>query len=204
MKNLTTLIVSVLFVGLIFSGCSKDDDEKSRGSFKVDGKSYSLSKGIIESAGEWSDGVHGMFVILASDGLKLSVSEWDADFSGKGHMIILGLYSPESDGLALGTYEYDYYSEEVFTFDVGGVVVNMDFSTEDADAAFKVDAGTVKVKESGSNYSLEFAFYTDSGDKITGSYSGPLKFYSENFIGSTKSVSQFDKVFSSFSKIDTN
>ena len=117
-KNLLKFAVVLLSVGLIFSGCSKDDDEVSQG-FKYDGKTYDLDKGEMISYGEVTEGVYNIDLFLYSNDVQSETMTGNAAY--------FEIFTNSETDFALGTYDYNSSSEAVYTFDIGHFYMNYDF-----------------------------------------------------------------------------
>ena len=91
-------------------------------------------------------------------------------------MIYLELFSNLKDVLEKGDYIYD--ANQTFlsnTFDFGLVGLNYDV-TNAKGTVLGITGGKVSVKTSGTSYEITFDLTESGGKKITGSYSGEVKY----------------------------
>jgi hypothetical protein len=170
---LFTFAVSSLFVS-----CSKDAVEK-KNFIAYDGVEYPLTKAYFEGYGQ--DQPNEGYLIDAyffSEGINVigaNPNQIDS-LSGSGTVVYLELFSNIKDLLEKGDYIYDanqtYLSN---TFDFGLVGLNFDINNGNG-SVFDISGGKVSVKTSGTSYEITFDLTESGGKKITGSYSGEVKY----------------------------
>lgn len=164
-KLLFAIGLVLLGSGLIFTSCSKDDDDDSGSqSFEYNGKTYNLDNGYMDLYGSTSDGVYNIDLYLLSDGVLGSTST--------GNGVYFEMYTNSENELTAGTYTYNS-SEANFTFDIGEFYMNYDFYEEVGDYTY-IKSGTVKVEKSSSIYTITIDCVDIDGKEIKGSYVGSL------------------------------
>lgn len=168
-KALFKIALILLGFGLVFSSCSKDDDEGS-GSFTYKDKKYTLSQGTIEAYGYWDAGVYNLDLYLYSSDFDLE------DRTGTGEYLYFNMFSNKNTDLTAGTYTYDYLSEVPFTFDYGKAYLDFNMNSYSGTVVSMYD-GDVTISKSGSTYTINIDCEDASGEKIVGTYKGSIDYY---------------------------
>ena len=193
---LTSFLVLTVCVAITFLSSCSDDEKKPKNQFKVNGKSYALSNGYIDSELNIGDGSAHYVIFTGKD---LEVDE-DGLISGEDHFFILQIGSTEPDELAKDTYDIDIEVYEFGNVPEFFVAANYHFVSdgdggfnEAYDEAFYPNEGTVKVSKSGSKYTFtvkvtDFVYEDENGDQDDGE--GDLRAY---FSGSLDNVSLFSE-----------
>lgn len=169
---LFTFAVSSLFVS-----CSKDSVEK-KNFITYDGVEYPLTQAFFEGYGQDQPNEgYNIDAYFFSEGVKVSGTGNEiGTLSGSGTVIYLELFSNLEDVLEKGEYIYD--ENQTFlsnTFDFGLVGLNYDVTNENG-TVLGITGGKVSVKTSGTSYEITFDLTESGGKKITGSYSGEVKY----------------------------
>lgn len=169
------LLFTTLFFALLLTGCEKDEPESSKNLFTIDGKSYTLSGGIVINLMDYYKNGTGVFYVkLHTPNITLSETN---DYSGKGNMLTLILISPTMQGLYEGEYTFQT-SRSAYSFLFGVALMNYDASTENSDD-YKTDSsstGKVNVEMDLNFYKIDFEFTTTDNKKVKGHYEGLLKY----------------------------
>lgn len=177
-----------------FVACSSDDDKggdsiggKGSGSFKYDGKTYTLKTGFIDNEGnDWSDDNSTEFYFdfftteIIIDPTSQMVMPKDNKFSA----LSFNLFSSDGDKPKVGTYDFNDYYNVKNTFDEADAIINIKWNSDnvdedgdiigDFDEIVYATGGTIKVKKSGSKYDMEFEFMMNNNKTLKGSYNGEL------------------------------
>ncbi len=171
MKTAKTLMLMAAFVlPILFSACSKDDDDK-KNHFKYDGNTYEMTSGVILNWGQWWGEGYTFDLYLFSEGIQYN-GIWD--ITGTGHGIFFEFFSPKENELASGTYNYDPEdSGDPFTFADADFVIDYDIENETGTEIFIV-GGSVKVEKSGSTYTINIDAVAQGGKPVTGYYKGTI------------------------------
>lgn len=189
--------ISTLFLAsVLLFGCSKSDDDDvepaANNSFIINDQEYALDAGLIENYGETDLDVYDFDITLYSS--AVTVVEEDGEYyelAGEGNALYFDFASSTESDLAPGTYTYsDAY--EVGTFAVGAAVADADFGSESGTGYF-VESGTVTVEKDGDTYKITFDVTLDTGDNMTGSYSGLLKLYDYTSVSAINAGSRKSK-----------
>jgi hypothetical protein len=191
--KLFTRFAALLVCASFFLLSSCGDDEKPKNQFKVNGKTYSLSHGYMDSDLTVSDEGSAHYVVLTGEDLEL---DEDGFMFGQDHFFVFVIGSTDADALAKGTYDIDL--NFVGNIEFGEVPLiyaqtNLGFESdgdggfnEVYDEAFYPYEGTVKVSKSGSKYTFsikvsEFDYEDENGDEqegdggLRGYFSGSLE-----------------------------
>ncbi|BDD05174.1 hypothetical protein [Aureibacter tunicatorum] len=179
-------LLTLLFVFTLFSSCGDDKKEEStpKNHFTYDGESYELTKGYLTLLGS-NFNIEGAYFDIVLSSSTLSLNQKTEELTGFGHVIYLDLNSSSVTELSSGTYTFDseYFMSNFGlrspnTFVDGLIVMNGDAKTGAGDiySVYEETKGTVKVAKSDEQYVIEFSFTVESGKKVEGIYTGPLKF----------------------------
>lgn len=175
-----------------FVACSSDDDKggdtiggKGSGSFKYNGKTYTLKSGFMDNDGnEWSDdnSTEFYFTFLTTtlniDPSNQTLSPQDDKFS----VVSFNLFSEESAKPKTGSYAFNEYYNIKNTFEEADAIINAKWSTnangdeyiQEFDEIIYAVSGEIKINKSGSKYDLEFDFTMNNNKNLKGSYKGEL------------------------------
>lgn len=171
---------SILFtfaVSSLFVSCSKDAVEK-KNFIAYDGVEYPLTQAFFEGYGQDQPNEgYNIDAYFFSEGVKASGPGNEiGTLSGSGTVIYFELFSNLKDVLEKGDYIYD--ANQTFlsnTFDFGLVGLNYDVTNENG-TVLEITGGKVSVKTSGTSYEITFDLTESGGKKITGTYSGEVKY----------------------------
>ncbi len=175
-KNLFKMaLVAVLSAGMLLSGCSKDDDDDTKGSFSYKGVEAKFSDGAMAYFGynmKKGEETFGLSVNLWSAGVDLLKE------TGTGSFISFDFISTSSTELPSGKYTYNGSAKVTgaFTFNQGTAYVNYNVEKEEGTEG-EIYSGTVTIEKNGSTYKLIIDCEDAKGEKITGTYEGGLKYY---------------------------
>ena len=180
MLHFTKLLCVFLLVGLILSGCKKDEKEVDpANTVSYDGVSYDLAKGLLLDFGQHAKGQgYNIDVYLMSSGLTVHEKGGMPDStSGKGELVFFEMFSPVANSLAAGTYNFDgLQSAAVSTFDFGETFINANYQTGTGEV-YRIVSGKVVVEKNNEIYTLTFDCTDYLGKPIKGFYKGQLKYY---------------------------
>ncbi len=182
------LIFTALPFFTIFVGCNKNDSvEGNKITFELD--NYSLSQGFISNRGVSGHNptTYAYDLVLSSKGLTYdNVAE---EFTGEGDYLYLTLYSNDAEFLADGSYTFDpYASKDSLTIDDGAIGIDTLFLFSTNNNVVKITNGEIKVKRVGINYKLDFNFYTQDDEQISGIYNGLLGDFALNYVDGAGSL----------------
>ena len=171
-------IISVMLVSFAFIGCKKDEiTEKNQITFGS--KNYNLKKGyqairsVINNQSPKSN-VYEYDLMLTGAGL--SYDSENEIISGQGDYLFLTMFSLDPESIAPGQYTFDRFStKDSLTFIDGVVGLNSLFSFGTSDDLLTITNGVVNVTRRGNTFQLDFEFYTESNNKLAGSYSGTIE-----------------------------
>jgi len=180
MKNLKTVLFSLLAASILFTACKKDEnDDPPKNQMTIDGTAYEFSQGIIENFGTWlSIDAYNFDITIISDSFTIYEMNGEIDsISGIGHAISFELYSSDSTDLATGEYVLDVNETgNAGTFSWGAAAINFNTETDEG-TEYEFTQGTVTVSQNGSTYILSFECKTEDDITVTGYYNGVLKMY---------------------------
>jgi hypothetical protein len=176
MKKLLQVFIAVLVFGTTLAGCKKDDDDSVKNYFKVGDTEYELSSATLVSWDETNvKGVFDVDLILCSKNLEATGPD---TYTGKGNALYFETYSSSRNDLPDGSYNYGLESnQKAGAFWSADVKLNYDSSTEKSETHFMLNAGTVTVKKSGSDYEINISCTGANGKAVTGYYKGSLTKY---------------------------
>lgn len=177
MKSLLKLFIMALALGLIFSGCKKDDDNSSsQNYFKVGDTQYELSAATLLGWEETNvKGVFDVDLALYSKDIKVTSPTVT---TGEGNILYFQMYSSSLTDLPDGSYSYGLESnQKAGVLWAADAMINYDFATEESDKNISLKSGTVTVSKSGSEYTINITATGASGETITGYYKGTLTKY---------------------------
>ncbi len=180
MLNFIKSFIVFLILGFAFSACQKDDDIEPGNNFLFNGKSFELSQAFLVDHGQVGQGLgYWMELFLLSPGIKVHEAGGSIDStSGKGEFLYFEIFS--TVGGALGEGEYVFDPNETYkskTFDYSIAIFNSNPSKRPEESS-QITAGKVTIVKQGTDYSLTFDCAVADGTRITGTYKGPLKYYS--------------------------
>jgi hypothetical protein len=173
------LIMSIVTLSIVLSGCKKDVVEKSN--FTYLDKKYTLSHCDIINNGETGNDPSTYEYEISFTSSGLSFDEATQEYTGTGSIITISLYSPDPAELLPGLYTFDRFeSMEAYSMDNGSVFIDYNSSNIEQGTFSVFKTGIVELSRRGSNYHFNLEFYTDTEDpansiKISGFYSGSVK-----------------------------
>ncbi|MEN7549350.1 hypothetical protein AAG747_15610 [Rapidithrix thailandica] len=195
-KTLTlSLFAKFLFLALIFSSCSKDDDPepKIKNEFQIGDETLTIDYGILVDFGSFdpigsdneSSNHYNYYFVLTNGEPGPYEDYWQSESNT--YRVYFELFSNGSEGFKPGTFTYlnkekatkETIKNKSFFFDV-------DYSESDNfksdEAGDKAIGGTVKVSKGQSEYEyiIEFELELASGKTLKGAYSGVFKFVCDN------------------------
>lgn len=168
-----TITVVVLAAALTISGCTKPEEPDH---FRYTVNDYPLGQGFIHNYGLPENGTGYNFdVTLYSQGV--SYNRDLHEFQGSGHVVYFQMYSASATELSAGTYQFSVGdSKSPGTFDVANFGMNLDFA-DDTGTLVHAVSGVVEVSGTGADMVFDFECQTDTGEKVTGHFSGWISVY---------------------------
>ncbi|WP_341226473.1 hypothetical protein [uncultured Arcticibacterium sp.] len=173
-------ISTLFFASVLLFSCSKSDSDDvepaTKNAFVISDQEFALDAGLIENYGETDEDVYDFDITLYSS--SVTVVEEDGEYyelAGEGNAVYLDFSSSSASDLTPGTYSYSE-GYEAGTFAVGVAISNANFASGIGTDYF-VESGSVTVDKDGDTYTITFDVTLDSGEKMTGSYTGVLKLY---------------------------
>ncbi|SDB83162.1 hypothetical protein [Williamwhitmania taraxaci] len=165
----------VLFsIAIIFSGCSKDDDDKAPGvgTITYKGVTYSMPRGFIDYYPTTpSSTPYNLSLTLHTEGLN-----YDGIIpTGTGSYIAVDFLSTSSKEITPGAYTINHET-------IAGTVIeadlylNVDFADYDA-TKVSIVSGTITVAKSNSEYTITLNGKNYKDESITGTYVGSLEYF---------------------------
>ncbi len=178
MKTKFTHLISFVIIISLFTNCNNDDDNNTNNHLIVDGSSYNLSQGTAEYYPDFfAEGVDDRFNIdltFFSSGFTINEEGYYTG-EGGGQGIYFEMFSPTTNKLANGTYNYSV-SEDPFTFDVGSFFESSE--TGMLLQSIEVVDGEIIIKNSENDYyELTFECVDAEGKIIEGEYKGGVGFF---------------------------
>lgn len=172
MKKLFYVSIAVLVLGVLLTGCGKDEDPV-KNSFTAAGTEYELSSGVIVSWEETSTkGVYSVDLVLLSKGIGINDMGMP---TGKGNALYFQMLSSTLTDLPDGTYFYGKRSDNSpKTYFQGDAMINYDSTTMGSQTDISITSGTVTIKKSGSEYEIYINCTGSNGKGVTGYYKGSL------------------------------
>lgn len=184
-KLLLQLCVALLTVGILLTGCKKDEKKDKKNHLKIGGTEYNLSSGLMENYGFSSEGVFNVDLTLVSDGITLPATS-SSNASGAGQVIYFEMFTTTNGDLDNGEYQYKNTSPyPAGSFDYGDYSINLDIDNETG-LWIEITSGTVNVSKNGDVYEITFDCSNSAGEKIEGYYKGVLQFMDHSKKKSTK------------------
>lgn len=148
---------------------------------KIGDNKFDLAAGILRNYGTNSAYNFGYNndILLYSKGLKLEVNEFDIfTFSGKGHRIIIDMFSTNGNSLNTGDYVYSStVPHPIGTFQDGFYLINFDNETNEAEDDGTIAEGKVSVSKIGNEYTITIDCINEENEKVTGFYKGTLRYF---------------------------
>ena len=174
MKTLKLPVYLVLFTLLIsLFSCSEDDPPPPQNYFNLDGTQYTVAKGYIQPWGENSNGSYDFDIWLVSSGINYSTSS--GEFFGIGELVYIDLNTSSANGLVNGTYNYSSY-RDAFTFTDGIIGIQIDAANQTGDEVVEIVGGSIVVKVTGNDVTLDFDLTTSKNTNVKGNFTGSLTF----------------------------
>lgn len=181
MKTLKYFALLCAFV--CFTACSSDDNssKSAKNHFTYKGKTYELKAGIIEKDGtDWSDdGSMEYYITLATTKINVDSNNEVYPTEYIFSLIDFNLFSKNSNQPKTGSYNYNEEYSIDFTFDNGGVGLDVNWEDDDDmdEVYLDITSGNVELHKSGSTYKMDFDFRTNTGEVVKGHYEGNLILY---------------------------
>ncbi len=175
-KVFFNVFLGIITAGILITGCGKDEKTPDS-TFTYDGKTYDLSHGFIMNDTVISGQIYFHLVAILSDGLTMHSHTYEGkeyldSVSGNGEALLLYMLSDSPDGPADGTYNYASFDAakdvpKTFTW-AGSFYISIDSDNEDDGEDYDMTAGTLKVKNTGSNqYEFDLDATSDKQKPIT-------------------------------------
>lgn len=189
MKKINLKLISIVLAIFSIALLSCDEEETAKeNSFKYDGKTYKISKGLIENWGapEIYKGAKSVYEVdLTFITKEFSLNETDGNISGTGSYIFLGFISSSDTQLPSGTYTFDDDDTGTpGTFYYGEVGINLIFFAEEG---YKViDNGIIKIELDGNKYEITIDCIDKDYKKLSGYYKGELVFIDQTLTKNLK------------------
>jgi hypothetical protein len=179
MKKLKLVMLLVFSLSLVTFSCSSDDDNNNDGNpgggdgtMTINGETFSIATGVLESYGENSDGSFDWDIVLLSDGFTINTSQ--QTITGIGAYLYLDLNTNSATGLVPGTYNYADERAEFTWVDAGG---SPNVNAETFEGTFFAGvSGTITITGTGSSQVITVNIVDTDGNPITASFSGDLQF----------------------------
>jgi hypothetical protein len=177
MKKITVLVMFSLIS--MFWSCKSDDDSSGGSSGSgivqvVDGVSLNLKSGTIEDYGEYSTGVYNFDIVLIDKNINNVNGQPVPDgntFSG----VYFELFTDNPNDLAEGVYTInDGFDYEANSIGWAELMTNVDIDNEESGSYRDIISATFTVLDDGNSYEFEFEGVLQTGEVITGNYSGSL------------------------------
>ncbi|UZR95026.1 hypothetical protein [Chondrinema litorale] len=193
MNRISTLLLPLL---IIFAACNEEEHEieyNINHYFEMNGYYFDTPYGFLKLGDPKQEGQE--FALFLSDG-DCSIDTNAVDCAYRRNQIRLIIYSPESDNLPSGTYNYvlpvicptnevcwEPYNISFVSIMYSSLEFELEELGEDYDPD-KVDYGVtgkegeIKIENLGdNNYKINYEFVTDREQNITGYYEGKLEFF---------------------------
>jgi hypothetical protein len=175
MKTLLKTLSVIFVLGLLFTGCKKDDEKPEANYFTMNADtSYALSWGAMYyfGTGDWSD--YGYNIFLCSEGM--SADETDT-WSGSGDYIKLEIASSSTTGIPSGTYTFQLFSVLAANhFDQFSQWVT-GWNASILDAAYLASGTLVVVNKGDVNYEFTLNGTDVDGNTVKLHYNGSIDYY---------------------------
>jgi len=171
----------LLLVGIVagFSAC-KEDEDGAPGKFTFHGETHDLSKAFAANWDTWQNGDDTYYtweISLTSSGVDYD--ETEKEFTGEGDVVSLSIQAINDDGfLPVGTY--DPIGTVSTVVEKGWCwsdfrLIGYDFDEEDGVVDVGAQTVNATISKSGDVYTINFTIAPDTGETITGSYSGSVR-----------------------------
>lgn len=157
------LVLIVCLMSVLFVACGGDSNKNE---LVLNGDSFSLDKGTLESYGENSDGSFDWDINLASSGV--TINQALAQLEGNGTIVYLDLNTNSETGLVDGTYNFGT-DRNAFIMVDGDVGIDIDLTSQ-VGTISSVTAGSVTIAGDKIDFDLTLA----NGDTAVGNYTGSL------------------------------
>ena len=184
MKLIKTLPFAALVLLMVFTSCKKEESKDNTGpsgtgTITYDGTVYTINQAEGENYGKdatFHEG-YNIDLIFVTDGI---VIQNDTIASGSGYAIYLESFVPKDTQIDSGVYTYSDGTSgphPLFTFSDNSDIFGGNFDTGATSWESFVDGSTYTVVKNGNSYSVTFDLTTDSGKKLTGTYSGGIPIF---------------------------
>lgn len=164
------LLIHLIILGFVLSGCKKDKDDKPQNYIEYKGKVIELSSGTVQPFGEWGDGTN-IDLTLFSTGISFT----NNIIKGNGSIVYFEMYSSGIDVLTGGVYTFDpTASEAAGTFDLGLLAFDVDVENIKPGDYIPVTQGTITVALDGNEYEITVECVDSDNKEISLYYKGRL------------------------------
>lgn len=191
MKKLTFLLICSIVS--VFWSCKSDDDSSdgNSGSGIVqieDGITLNLKSGTIEDYGEYSTGLYNFDIVLVDTNIN-TVSGQPMPSNNPFNGVYFELFTDNPNDLAEGVYTInDGFEYEANSIGWAELMTNIDFDDEESGSYTDITSVTFTVLDNGNSYEFEFEGVLDTGETITGNYSGSLLKFDYSDVEGRKSM----------------
>lgn len=177
-KNALNLIM-LIAIGYAMVSCKKDEVKDTSNTVVYDGKTYKLKHGYFYNNGpsyktgtSTLSGAAGIEVYLTTDNIENSGTDW----TGTGNLFYFYINSSTLTELSPGTYTISTNEDEVpMTYDDAAAAIDYNIDTDDfSTKAVGMTSGSLVVKKSGTEYTIDFDMIDKNGKKMKGNFKGSL------------------------------
>jgi len=186
MKKINIKFISIVLAIFSFALLSCDDEDTTKeNSFRYDGKTYKIDKGLLENWGlpEAKKEVLAYSLDLSLITNDYTLNEFTGEITGTGSYLYVWFLSTSETQLTPGTYTYNDTDGTAGTFYYGEIGINILFFAEVG--YIEIVAGTIKVKLDGTKYEIDIDCTLSNNKKITGYYKGNLIYIDQSATKST-------------------
>lgn len=190
MKRNFTLLIAVVLIASVFTGCKKDngDDELDTGSnnqLEYNGTKYPLKTGFVTNYGADENHINYDFIMV--DGALGS----EGEIENASAAIYLELFSAGTTAFKMGTYQFitvsddDDYGDAKFLnknfFADAEIAIDKNGNKQIDDNEFiSVVGGTVTVSGTPHKYTVEFDLSLEDNKKAKGKFAGDFTYFDED------------------------
>ena len=179
--NKEGIIIEAYYKGkLKYFEDNQDNKASGEGNFKIDNKEYDLVMGAMEGYKDATEDKYHTPIWLSSEGITsypLEIIEGYFDgvaLSGQGDGIAFYLHSENE---RLDNREYVFSKDRsVGTFHSAAYAIDITIGEKEGNS-YTIADGKINVRRWGCIYSIQIDCTNENGEKVTGHYIGPIKYY---------------------------
>lgn len=172
------------FVLIVLFSCKKEKSDNNNaasgmGTINFDGKTYTLNKAEGENYG-MDPSLHEGYnidLVFVTDGILI---QNDTVTSGSGFAIYFESFYPKDTQFDNGIYNYSDGTNGIyplFSFSNNSDIFGGNFDTGATSWESFVDGSTYTIVKNENNYTITFNLTTNTGKKLTGTYTGAIPIY---------------------------